>query len=36
MKKFGTKGGMANMMRGLGGMMPPGGAGGGMPPRGRM
>ena len=36
MKKFGKKGGMANMMRGLGGMMPPGGAGGGMPPRGRM
>ncbi len=36
MKKFGKKGGMANMMRGLGGMMPPGGAGGGMPPGGRM
>src|SRR5690554_3222737 len=35
MKKFGKKGGMANMMRGLGGMMPPGG-GGGMPPFGRM
>jgi len=34
MKKFGKKGGIANMMRGLGGMMPPGG--GGMPPFGRM
>jgi signal recognition particle subunit SRP54 len=29
MKKMTKKGGMANMMRGLGGMMPPGG---GMPP----
>ena len=27
MKKMGKKGGMANMMRGLGGMMPPGGGG---------
>jgi signal recognition particle subunit SRP54 len=27
MKKMKTKGGMANMMRGLGGMMPPGGGG---------
>lgn len=37
MKKFGKKGGMANMMRGMGGMMPPGGGGGGgMPPFGRM
>jgi len=35
MKKFGKKGGMANMMRGMGGMMPPGG-GGGKPPFGRM
>lgn len=35
MKKFGRKGGMANMMRGVQGMMPPGG-GGGMPPFGRM
>ena len=35
MKKFGKKGGMANMMRGMGGMMPPGGGGGGMPPFGR-
>jgi signal recognition particle subunit SRP54 len=35
MKKFGKKGGMANMMRGLGGMMPPGG-GGGRPPFGGM
>ena len=35
MKKFGKKGGMANMMRGMGGMRPPGG-GGGMPPFGRM
>lgn len=34
MKKFGKKGGMSNMMRGLGGMMPPGGAGG-RPPFGR-
>ncbi|MGK0499723.1 MAG: signal recognition particle subunit SRP54 [Oceanicoccus sp.] len=34
MKKMKTKGGMANMMRGMGGMMPPGGggaAGGGFP-----
>lgn len=35
MKKFGKKGGMANLMRGMGGMRPPGG-GGGMPPFGRM
>ena len=35
MKKFGKKGGVANLMRGMGGMMPPGG-GGGMPPFGRM
>jgi signal recognition particle subunit SRP54 len=34
MKKFGKKGGMQNMMRGMKGMMPPGG--GGMPPFGRM
>ncbi len=33
MKKFSKKGGMANMMRGMKGMMPPGG---GMPPMGRM
>lgn len=34
MKKVGTKGGMAKMMRGMKGMMPPGGGmpGGGMPP----
>jgi signal recognition particle subunit SRP54 len=31
MKKISKKGGMANMMRGLGGMMPPGGPGGGFP-----
>ena len=31
MKKMKTKSGMANMMRGLSGMMPPGGAGGGFP-----
>jgi signal recognition particle subunit SRP54 len=30
MKKMGKKGGMANLMRGMGGMMPPGG----MPPGG--
>lgn len=35
MKKFTKKGGMANMMRGMKGMMPPGG-GGGFPPMGRM
>ena len=35
MKKFSKKGGMANMMRGMKGMMPPGG-GGGFPPMGRM
>ncbi len=34
MKKFGKKGGMTNMMRGMQGMMPPGG--GGRPPFGRM
>ncbi len=34
MKKFSKKGGMANMMRGMKGMMPPGG--GGFPPMGRM
>jgi len=33
MKKFSKKGGMANMMRGMKGMMPPGG---GFPPMGRM
>ncbi|ABC28615.1 signal recognition particle protein [Hahella chejuensis KCTC 2396] len=33
MKKFSKKGGVMNMMRGMGGMMPPGG---GMPPMGRM
>ncbi|SFM11744.1 signal recognition particle protein [Marinobacter zhejiangensis] len=33
MKKFSKKGAIANMMRGMGGMMPPGG---GMPPMGRM
>lgn len=35
MKKMGNKGGMSKMMRGLGGMLPPGmgGGGGGMPPR---
>ena len=32
MKKVGKKGGMKNMMRGMGGMMPPGGMGGGLPP----
>ncbi len=33
MKKMGKKGGMANMMRGMGGMMPPGGGGPGFPMR---
>ncbi len=33
MKKMSGKGGMANMMRGLGGMLPPGMGGGGFPPR---
>lgn len=38
MKKMSGKGGMAKMMRGMGGMMPPGmgGGGGGMPPGGFM
>ncbi|MBW2939544.1 signal recognition particle protein [Zhongshania aquimaris] len=31
MKKMGQKGGMTNMMRGMGGMMPPGGGGGRFP-----
>ena len=34
MKKAGKKGGMEKMMRGMGGMMPPGGGGGMLPPGG--
>ena len=31
MKKVGKKGGLQNVMRGMGGAMPPGGGGGGFP-----